>query len=95
MSRFRISSPRMTRRSALASGLAASTVLSMPAISRAGSRPVFTHGVQSGDVSSTGGVVWTRADRPSRIALEVATTKSFDNARTVAMLDALPDRISR
>lgn len=90
MSRFRISSPRMTRRSALASGLAASTVLSMPAISRAGSRPVFTHGVQSGDVSSTGGVVWTRADRPSRIALEVATTESFENARTVAMLDALP-----
>jgi hypothetical protein len=29
-------------------------------------RPVFTHGVQSGDVDTPVGVIWTRTDRPSR-----------------------------
>lgn len=36
---------------------------------RAG-RPVLTHGVQSGDVTRDGALVWTRADRPSRMLVE-------------------------
>ncbi|MDB6179384.1 alkaline phosphatase D family protein [Paracoccus sp. Z330] len=82
---------RMSRRSLLMSGLATGSLLAMPAISRAGSRPVFTHGVQSGDTTAQGGMVWTRADRPARIALDVATNESFQNARQVATLNALPE----
>ena len=61
--------PRMTRRSLLMSGLATTSILAMPSISRASSRPVFTHGVQSGDITAQGGMVWTRADRPARITV--------------------------
>ncbi len=70
-----------TRRSFLTSSgalaLTAASDLSCPAISRAASRPVFTHGVQSGDVDSATGMIWTRTDRPSRINIEVSTTESF------------------
>ncbi|MBU3029028.1 alkaline phosphatase D family protein [Paracoccus marinaquae] len=83
--------PRTTRRKLLMTGLVSTSILAMPSISRAQSRPVFSHGVQSGDISAQGGMVWTRADRPARIALEVATTEGFDNARHVATLNALPD----
>lgn len=83
--------PRMSRRSLLMSGLATTSILAMPAISRAASRPVFAHGVQSGDITAQGGMVWTRADRPARIALEVATTEGFEDARHLAALNALPD----
>ncbi|MAN57956.1 MAG: alkaline phosphatase D family protein [Paracoccus sp. (in: a-proteobacteria)] len=82
---------RMSRRRLLVSGLAGTSILAMPAISRASSRPVLTHGVQSGDVTAQGGMVWTRADRPSRIALEVATTESFQDARRLGDLNALPE----
>ncbi len=85
-----------TRRRFLAntalSGLAlASGSLAMPAILRAQSRPTFTHGVQSGDVDTNSGMAWVRADRPSVIDFEWATTESFANARTLAPLKALPD----
>ncbi|RNF35338.1 alkaline phosphatase D family protein [Paracoccus methylarcula] len=83
--------PRMTRRSLLMSGLATTSVLAMPAISRAAARPVFAHGVQSGDINMQGGMVWTRTDRPSRIALEVATSENFGDARLLARMNALPD----
>ncbi|MFI0396320.1 alkaline phosphatase D family protein [Paracoccus jiaweipingae] len=83
--------PGLTRRHLLGTGIAASAALALPAISRAASRPVFDLGVQSGDVRAHSGVVWTRADRPARIALEVATTESFRDARQVAMLNALPE----
>ena len=81
----------LTRRHVLKTALATGTILAMPAISRASSRPTFAHGVQSGDITSQGGVVWTRADRPSRIALEVATSDSFTDAKRVAELNALPE----
>ena len=51
--------------------------IARPFISRAADRPVITHGVQSGDVSVDSGMVWARADRPSRMLVEVATTDSF------------------
>ena len=34
-------------------------------------RPLVTHGVQSGDVTADGGVVWARADRPARMWVEL------------------------
>ena len=49
--------------------------IAMPYLSRAADRPQITHGVQSGDVGADGGVVWARADRPSQMMVEVATTE--------------------
>jgi len=51
----------------LASTLAAGTGIGTPYLSRADDRPLLTHGVQSGDVSASSGVVWVRADRPSLV----------------------------
>jgi len=53
--------------SAGAAGLVAASGLAMPFYSRAGTRPAFTHGVQSGDVYGGSGMIWARADRPSRV----------------------------
>src|SRR6188472_1922966 len=66
-------------------------VLAMPYLSRAADRPQITHGVQSGDVGTDGGVVWARADRPSQMMVEVATTESFSDARVLPPIAALPD----
>ena len=65
--------------------------LAMPYLSRAADRPLITHGVQSGDVGADGGVVWARADRPSQMMVEVATTESFANARALPPIAALPE----
>ncbi len=81
---------RVTRRrflagSAAGAGLAAASGLAsglaMPGISRAASRPQITHGVQSGDPGAGGAVIWSRADRPARMVVEVATRESFADAR--------------
>jgi len=40
-------------------------------------RPQLTDGVQSGDVTGNQATVWARADRPSRLVVEVATNPSF------------------
>lgn len=74
-----------TRRQMLASTAAA---LAAPALSRAASRPVITHGVQSGDIAHDGAVIWARADRDARMMVEVATTDSFRDARAVAPVAA-------
>jgi alkaline phosphatase D len=79
-------SRRITRRKFL-SGAAATTGLILvsgspvradwvPGASSSG-RPLITHGVQSGDVTTNSGVVWARADRPSRMIVEVSPTESF------------------
>ena len=81
----------LTRRGLLASGVAAAGLFAMPAILRAANAPAFTHGVQSGDTTVSGGVVWTRVDRPARILLEVSTTESFADPRRIAVLNALPE----
>ena len=80
-----------SRRAFLATGTAFATSLALPSISRASARPVFTHGVQSGDVDLSSGMIWTRTDRPARVMMEVSTTESFANARRLAALDALPE----
>ena len=68
---------RPSRRAVLAGGTAFAASLAMPSISRAQARPIFTHGVQSGDVDMTSGMIWTRTDRPARVMMEVSTTESF------------------
>lgn len=92
---MRSSAFRITRRSFLASasaaGIAAGSGLAMPFFARAGQRPVFTHGVQSGDVDASSGMVWTRTDRPAKVMVEVATTESFRDAVKLPPLYALPE----
>ena len=83
---------KISRRRFLSSTAATGAgVIAMPYLSRAADRPVVTHGVQSGDVGADGGVVWARADRPSQMMVEVATTESFGNARTLPPIAALPE----
>jgi len=76
---------RSTRRTFLRQTAAAGILLGgpgVPALVRR-DRPQITHGVQSGDVEAHAGVVWARADRPSRLLVEVAPTASFAGARQV------------
>ncbi|MEJ2625964.1 MAG: alkaline phosphatase D family protein [Pseudolabrys sp.] len=76
--------------SAAATALTAAGGIASPFVSLANARPLVSHGLQSGDVSVDSGMIWARADRPSRMLVEVATTESFKNARNVGYVDALP-----
>src|SRR5258708_16513387 len=85
---------RICRRRFLKNATAAGTGvlgLTAPYLSRAADRPQITHGVQSGDVGADGGIVWARADRPSQMIVEVATTESFNNAKVLPPIAALPE----
>src|SRR6202790_3034905 len=83
---------RISRRRFLSTaGSGALGALAMTYLSRAADRPLVKHGVQSGDVGADGGVVWARADRPSQMMVEVATTESFANARALPPVAALPE----
>jgi len=46
-------------------------------------RPELTHGVQSGEVSGDSAVIWTRADRESRMWVEISHRPDFKHARLV------------
>jgi alkaline phosphatase D len=85
----------MQRRSFLktgaAAGLAMGSGFAMPSLSRAQSRPEFTHGLQSGDTDMSSGMVWARADRSSLVYFEIATTDSFKDSTKLPPLAALPD----
>ncbi|ROO86630.1 alkaline phosphatase D [Actinocorallia herbida] len=76
-----------SRRDLLRTGLVAGGALAVPgafaAPALARVRPSITHGVQSGDVSGGRALVWTRADRPSRMFVEYATRPDFRGSRTV------------
>ncbi|MDL5156362.1 alkaline phosphatase D family protein [Actinomycetospora termitidis] len=54
-------------------------------------RPVLTHGVQAGEVTADSALVWARADRPSRMVVEVASDPSFANARRLDGPELTPD----
>ena len=83
---------KVSRRRFLSSAAATAVgAIAMPYLSRAADRPVLTHGVQSGDVSADGGMVWARADRPSQMMVEVATTESFSSAHALPPIAALPE----
>src|SRR5881275_39578 len=76
---------KFSRRRFLTTSAGALGAIAMPHLSRAADRPVVTHGVQSGDV------IWARADRPSQMLVEVATTDSFKDARALPPIAALPE----
>src|ERR1043165_6934044 len=85
----------MNRRSLLRGGLAAagglatggalwsgSASASSPALLSSG-RPTLTHGVQSGEPRATSALVWSRADRPSRLLVAVSLRPAVHGARAV------------
>jgi len=53
---------------------------------------MITHGVQSGDVAANSAIVWSRADRASRMVTEIATTESFSHSIRMPHVDVLPER---
>ncbi|MBB4230918.1 alkaline phosphatase D family protein [Rhizobium mongolense] len=72
-------------------GFAAASLV-MPYYARgSSSRPIFTSGVQSGDVDATSGMIWTRVDRPSRLFVEYSTSDKFLNAVRLAPIDVTPE----
>jgi alkaline phosphatase D len=82
---------RFLTTAASSAAITAAGGIARPFISRADDRPVITHGIQSGDVSLDSGTVWARADRPSRMLVEVATSDSFRTIRSAVYVDALPE----
>ena len=79
--------PRISRRrfltgaAAVGCGIVGVGALGRPSFAQAPGtvreRPRITHGVQSGDVTTRSGIVWARADRPSRMVVEVSMDESF------------------
>jgi alkaline phosphatase D len=82
---------RFLATSAATMALTAVGGIAKPFVSRANDRPVITHGLQSGDISVDSGVVWARADRPSRMLVEIAATESFKDIHSGVYVDALPE----
>jgi alkaline phosphatase D len=46
-------------------------------------RPVITSGIQSGDITASRAMVWSRCDRPARMIVEYSTTESFTSAQRI------------
>ncbi|MFO1066790.1 MAG: alkaline phosphatase D family protein [Pirellulales bacterium] len=51
--------------------------------------PNITSGVMSGDVTTSSAVIWSRADRESRMIVELAGNDAFQDARKIPGPDAL------
>ncbi|MEO1528784.1 MAG: alkaline phosphatase D family protein [Planctomycetota bacterium] len=56
------------------------------------SRPLITSGVASGDVTSDGGILWSRCDRPARMLIEVSTSRQFDDVKRIVGPDAMSSK---
>ncbi|MEU8352173.1 alkaline phosphatase D family protein [Streptomyces sp. NPDC048845] len=76
------------RRAVLRGGAAGSAALLVPGLAGGAApaqalsgRPSAGWGVQTGDVTSSSGLVWTRADRPARMIVETSATESFRSVR--------------
>jgi alkaline phosphatase D len=83
---------RISRRRFISTAAASgASMFALPYLSRAADRPVVSHGVQSGDIGINSGMIWSRADRPAQMMVEVATTESFSNARALPPIAALPE----
>ncbi|MFE7133894.1 alkaline phosphatase D family protein [Streptomyces sp. NPDC057638] len=65
---------------AASAGLALPATVAAPAFARSG-RPHARWGVQSGAVTGSSGLVWTRSDRPARMLVETSATDSFRRVR--------------
>lgn len=81
---------KISRRSFLNYSTITGLALTTPALSRASSRPMITHGLQSGDVDTNSGMIWTRTDRPAQMFVEVDTNGSFKNPTRLPPINALP-----
>lgn len=69
---------------AAGSGLVLARSIAVPGVVTSDAlRPIISSGVQSGDVTATGAVVWSRCDRPARIIVEYATSDSFRDLQRV------------
>jgi alkaline phosphatase D len=80
----------LSRRAFVHGAVAAGASVLAPAIVRAQrARPAMPCGVAAGDVSGTRAVIWSRADRPSRMVVEYATTEAFRDPRRVVGPTAL------
>lgn len=73
----------MKRRSLLVGAAATALPTRIHAQVSASARPRILSGVQTGDFTSDGAIVWSRADRDSRMIVDYATTESFANARRI------------
>ncbi|MFE0879077.1 alkaline phosphatase D family protein [Streptomyces smyrnaeus] len=75
------------RRTVLRGTVGAGAALSLPLVGAAApaqarrGRPSAEWGVQAGDVTTTSGLVWVRADRRARMVVETAATESFRNPK--------------
>jgi alkaline phosphatase D len=77
----------LSRRQFLKAGAAAgASVVAFPGRAPAfvRSRPVLTHGIQSGEVTPFSGVVWARADRPSRMLVRLGERHGRHGGRWIA-----------
>ncbi len=52
-------------------------------LSQDAQRPNITSGVASGDVDKNSAVIWSRADRPGRMLVELSQNEQFRNARKI------------
>ena len=76
----------ISRRNLLRAGVAggvAGLALESPAFSAGGTRPLLTHGVQSGDATAGSAVVWSRADRPGRLWVQTSRRPDFRGSRVL------------
>jgi alkaline phosphatase D len=81
----------LLRAGALGTGLLVAGALPAGADVLKRDRPVLTHGIQSGDVTTDGALIWTKADRPARMLVEVSTDPSFRHSRCVTGPVLTPD----
>jgi len=72
-------------------GMAGGSSFGSPAFSSAGSRPVLTHGVQSGDATKDSAIIWSRADRPARLWVQASRRPDFRGSRVVRGPVVTPD----
>ena len=77
----------MRRRTFIKTSLASGASLALPAMAQApavvtaeGARPRAVSGIQIGDVTGDRAIVWSRADRPSRLYVERAYKQDFSDA---------------
>ncbi len=73
----------ITRLNVVACIAPSSNLLFSDEISQDRTRPNITSGVASGDVTTTSATIWSRADRPSRMIIELAREESFRNRELI------------
>lgn len=84
----------LTHTTALGASLSGMSTLLAPARAPAavpsdGARPLAEFGIQIGDVTGDRAIVWSRADRPSRLVVEWSRDERFRGARVVRGPQAL------